>query len=426
MSELRTLLGLAFRNLLRAKRRNLLSGGTMVLGAAALVLGNGLADGIERQLTRNLVAVQSGHLQVVARDLDFEPQNSPFDVYGSGRVPEAQALAERLERDGREAGVLRAVPFLFGRGTAMAGNRSSLASLIGVVPEREPELAAAHAAEQGRFLPPGDELAVYVAAPVARKLRLGVGDSVSFVIQTASGAVNSLDLVVCGVFKKDAPWYDNAFYLPLAAAQSLFDMPGAATNIKLTLRDGSLQGARRARPLVEALVGRPADLQPKTRVHVESYDQAGRFYFAIIQADSAALLVLSSFLFAAAAVGIVNAMLMSVHERTREIGTLRALGLRRGVIARLFVCEGLALGSLAAAVGVGLGGALVLHWGARGIPLDNISLTWMAGGDVLYPVLRPERVLLAAGSICALSTLAALYPALSASRLEPREALQHA
>ena len=87
------LLSIAFRNLLRAKRRTLLSGGTMVLGSGALVLGSGLSDGIARQLTDSLVAVQTGHVQVVARPLDFQPQNSPFDAYGLDRIMGAEELA---------------------------------------------------------------------------------------------------------------------------------------------------------------------------------------------------------------------------------------------------------------------------------------------------------------------------------------------
>ena len=179
------LLAIAFRNLLRARRRNRLTGGTMALGTAALVLGGGLSDGIARQLTASLVAVQTGHLQVVVRPGDFEPQNSPFDAYGHG--------------------------------TAIAGNRSSLASIVGILPAEEPELRSAHPPDTGAFLPADDPLATYVAAPVARKLRLTVGDSVSFVIQTPQGAVNSVDAVVCGIFRKSAPWYDSTFYVPLAA-----------------------------------------------------------------------------------------------------------------------------------------------------------------------------------------------------------------
>lgn len=420
------LLGIAFRNLLRAKRRTALSGGTMVLGSAALVLGNGLTDGIARQLTANLVAVQTGHLQVAARRDDFQPQNSPFDAYSQELLPGAVELARRIEAEGKAAGVVKAVPFLYGRGTAVAGNRSSLASIIGIEPEREAELKAAHPVETGSFLnTDGDVAAAYIATPMARKLRLSVGDTVSFVVQTAQGAVNSLDAVVVGVFKKGAPWYDNSFYIPLEAAQSLFDWKGGATNIKITLADGSPAGARRARAAVQALVGSPPGLAGNTRARVETFDEAGRFSFSIIQANGTALAILTSFLFAAAAVGIVNSMLMSVHERTREIGTVRALGMRRSLVVRMFVLEGLALGIVSAVLGVALGGGVVLYYGLRGIPMNTITLAWMAGGDRLFPVLEGASVARAALAIASLSTLAALYPAFTASRLEPREALHH-
>jgi putative ABC transport system permease protein len=156
---------------------------------------------------------------------------------------------------------------------------------------------------------------------------------------------------------------------------------------------------------------------------VESAEEAGRFSFSIIQANEASLTILSIFLFAAASVGIVNAMLMSVHERTREIGTIRALGMRRSVVVRLFILEGLALGIVAAALGVALGGSIVVFYGAKGIPMNTITLAWMAGGDQLFPLLRPASAARAAMAIVVLSTLAAIYPAFTASRLEPREAL---
>lgn len=420
------LAAIAFRNLLRAKRRTLLSGGTMALGSAALIVGNGLSDGIARQLTANLVAVQTGHLQAVVRPSDFQPQNSPFDAYGMDHLPDVLALAQRFESEGRAVGVVRAVPYLNGRGTALAGNRSSLVSVIGILPDREPELRAARRPEAGAFLPADDDLATYVSAPMARKLRLSVGDSVSFVIQTKAGMVNSLDAVVCGIFAKGAPWDDGTFYVTLAAAQALYGFPGGATNVKVTLADGSVRSAHRARaalgPLLAQALPPPAR---NTEARLETYDEAGRFFFSIMQANEAALVILSTFLFLAATVGIVNSMLMSVHERTREIGTVRALGMRRLRVVELFVLEGLALGIVSAAAGVALGGSFVLYYGARGIPMNTMTLSWIAGGDHLFPVLRSLSVGRAAFAIAALSTLASVYPALTASRLDPREALQH-
>ena len=416
-------LGIAFRNLLRAKRRNGLTGGTMALGTAALVLGGGLSDGIAHQLTKSLVAVQTGHLQVVARADDFERQNSPFDAYGEDLIPGGEALAARIASLGERAGVRRAVPYLHGRGTATAGSRTSLASIVGIEPAREPELLGAHKVEAGSFLASGDDLGVYVASPVAKKLHLGVGDTVSLIVQTGKGAVNSLDGTIVGLFRKGAPWYDNTFYISLRAAQRLFDGEGAATNIKIFLSPQARSNEARSAllPLVRSVAGLPE----KTSLKLETFEEAGRFSFSIVQANESALAVLSTFLFLAAAVGTVNSMLMSVNERTREIGTIRALGMRRRGVLRLFVLEGLALGLTSAVLGVALGGAAVAYWGSRGITMNTVSLAWMAGGDVLYPLLRASSAARAALAISLLSTLASLYPAVVASRLEPREALHH-
>jgi putative ABC transport system permease protein len=175
---------------------------------------------------------------------------------------------------------------------------------------------------------------------------------------------------------------------------------------------------------VAELAGHPA-LRPNVALRVETFREAGRFSFAIVQANESALFVLSTFLFLAAAVGIVNAMLMSVHERTREIGTVRALGMRRGMVVRLFLLEGFALGAVSAVLGVALGSAFVVYWGARGITMNTMTLAWIAAGDTLFPLLRAASVLRAFGIITLLSTLAAIYPAFSASRLLPREALHH-
>ena len=410
------LLGIAFRNLLRARRRNALAGGTMALGTAALVLGGGLSDGIARQLTDNLVAVQTGEIMVVKREEGFVRQNSPFDAYSTERIPNGEAVIQRIEKRSSEFGIVQVAPYFHARGTAIASNRSTPAVVLGILPEREPELFKALPPVKGEVLgKAADE--VYVAEPVAKILRLSVGDSVSLLAQTPQGAMNSLDAVVCGIFRKGAPWYDNTFFVSLSAARKLEDSPAGVTNIKVRTRGSrtELQATR------AALRGVVSGLSPGTSV--ESAEEAGRFSFSIIQANEASLTILSIFLFAAASVGIVNAMLMSVHERTREIGTIRAMGMRRAGVVRLFLFEGLALGVVAAVLGVLVGGAMVLYWASVGIRMNTVTLAWLAGGDFLYPRLEVLSVLRAAFAIIAMSTLAAIYPAYAASRLEPREAL---
>ncbi len=325
-------------------------------------------------------------------------------------------MADDIEGRSADLGILQVSPYLHARGTAIASNRSTPAVVLGIVPEREPELFKALPPVKGGVLS-GQREEVYVGEPAARVLRLSVGDSVSLLIQTPLGAMNSLDAIVCGIFRKGAPWYDNTFFVPLEAAQKLQDAPDGMTNIKLRVQ-GSRRETVKVRTQLQQMVSRRS---PGTSV--ESAEEAGRFSFSIIQANEASLAILSIFLFAAASVGIVNAMLMSVHERTREIGTIRAMGMRRDGVVRLFLLEGLALGMVAAVLGVLGGGALVLYWKTVGIRMNTITLAWLAGGDFLYPRLELASVLRAALAIITLSTFAAIYPAYAASRLEPREAL---
>ena len=169
----------------------------------------------------------------------------------------------------------------------------------------------------------------------------------------------------------------------------------------------------------------PGPLPKGTRVRVETYNEAGRFSFSIIQANEAALVD---------AVGVPvrrgrrRDRERDAHERPRAHARDRHRA-RPGHAAlrvvRLFVLEGLALGVVSAVVGALAGGPRSLYLAATGIPMKAITLAWMAGGDVLFPVLVPASLLRAGGSIVLLSTLAAIYPAFTASRLEPREALHH-
>ena len=388
----------------------------MALGTAALILGSGLSDGIARQLTDNLVAVQTGEIMVVRREEGFVRQNSPFDAYSRDRIQNGEAVVKEIEKRASELGILQVAPYLHARGTAIASNRSTPAVVLGIVPDREPELFKALPPVKGAVLSHRED-EVYVGEPVARILRLSVGDSVSLLVQTPEGAMNSTDAVVCGIFRKGAPWYDNTFFIPLAAARKLDDTTDGVTNIKLRAQVSG-RALERIRVDLREMV---SVLSPGTSV--ESAREAGRFSFSIIQANETSLTILSIFLFAAAAVGIVNAMLMSVHERTREIGTIRAMGMRRDGVVRLFLLEGLALGVVAAVLGVLAGGAMVLYWANAGIEMNTVTLAWLAGGDFLYPRLELRSVLRAALAIIAMSTLAAIYPAYAASRLEPREAL---
>ena len=126
-----------------------------------------------------------------------------------------------------------------------------------------------------------------------------------------------------------------------------------------------------------------------------------------------------------AAAGVLNTALMSVFERTREIGTIRAVGTRRGRVVLLFLLEGLLLGLLGAAGGALVGGASVAWFAHHGIPAFSEAQRYSYGGDYLYTSLHWPDLVAVPGMMIVVSVLAALGPALMAARLRPAEALRH-
>ncbi|MDH4137668.1 MAG: FtsX-like permease family protein, partial [Anaerolineae bacterium] len=129
-----------------------------------------------------------------------------------------------------------------------------------------------------------------------------------------------------------------------------------------------------------------------------------------------------------AGVGILNLMLMAVFERTREIGLLAAMGLKRREILMLFLLEGVLIGLLGALVGCVLGGVVVSVVGQSGIEFSGASemgemMALM--GDRLYPKFQMDLLIGRALTVAVIAALASLYPAWQASKREPAEALHY-
>jgi len=126
-----------------------------------------------------------------------------------------------------------------------------------------------------------------------------------------------------------------------------------------------------------------------------------------------------------AAFGVLNTALMSVFERTREIGTIRAVGSRRSRVVALFLLEGLFLGVAGAVFGGLLGAALVHYFSLHGIPAFSEAQRYSYGGDYLYTTLAWRDLVTVPLLMIAVSVLAALGPALMAARMRPADALRH-
>jgi putative ABC transport system permease protein len=399
---------LAWRNVARHRLRTAMTLAAAALGVCALILASGFVRDIYVQLGEAIIHSQTGHLQIV---------KTGFLGAGS-RSPEKHILAdvERLRRDvsalPQTAVVLARLTF-----TALVNNGRADLSIIGqgVEPGREAKLGTYTTILRGRALADGDRYAIVLGEGVASALKLAPGDRAALLANTYDGAANTLDVEVVGVFRTFSREFDaRAVRVPLPIAQALVDSDGANTLVVALRRTSDTEAA--ATELRRRLAGRELDVVTWRELD-DFYDKTVELYrrqFAVLEVVVLVMVLL----------GVANAVSMGVFERTAEFGTMRALGNSRGQVFALIVLENLIIGVAGAAAGATGGVLLGLLLSAVGIPMPpppnaNIGYTAMIR-------IAPLDVVAAMGIGLAATALAAIVPALRATRITVLDALRQA
>ncbi len=399
---------LALRNLLRNRRRSLVALGTLTVGVVAVLLAGGFIEWLLWAMREATIESRFGHIQVVRPGwLEAGPAD-PYryllpDTTAQERAirssPHVKALAPRLQFAGLVSHGDNTVSFL--------GE--------GVDAEAEKGISRQLHVFQGENLAAGDRRGVILGTGLARNVGAGVGDSVVLLTTTASGSINAAEMVVRGLFFTSTKAFDDTVLrAPIDAARQLVGAPGAHAWV-LLLEDTGL-----TLPVLSDLRQR----FPRETADLEfvPWFELADFYNKTVRLFSRQIRIVELIIAVIMVLTISNVAAMNVLERTAEIGTLMAFGVRRAKILRLFVTEGVVLGTLGGVLGVILGWALAQMISAIGIPMPPPP-----GMDVAYDAGILVTVALAAtGFVLAVAsaTFATLYPAWRASRLPIVDALR--
>jgi len=399
---------LAMRNVVRQRGRSASAAAAVAFGVVSVLLASGFIESILRGMREATIESHLGHIQVRSQKAE-------------GAGPEGGSERHLLSDD------LPLLQLIDGHpGVLTAGRRIRFSGLLsisdntvsyvgeGVEPEREVQLSASLQLVHGENLSPAEPRGVILGAGLAANIGAHVGDTVVLMATTASGGVNAVECRVRGLFTTVSKAYDDAaLRVPLAAAQELLKVDGFHSLVIL-LKDTDSTAAvlesLRSDPAGQGLTFTPwyelADMYNKTAVLF-------RKQLGVLKAIVAAIIVLS----------ISNTMMRVIMERTGEVGTAMALGLRRRGVLAMFVVEGLILGLIGGLLGLALGAGLAWAISAVGIPMPPPP--GMARGYTaqiaVSATLAAEALLLALATALA----ASVYPAWKASRLPIVDALRH-
>ncbi len=400
------ILKMAFRDLGRNRRRSFFSALAVGGGLALLILMSSVVTGEMGSAIESAINLQTGHIQIRAATYDENKSSLKWEDL----VANPDEIATKIAALNQ---VKAATPRLYASGFLSSGTQSAGAKITGIDPLSPANDPYREGVISGNYLSPDDRDAVLIGKPMAEKLKLKVGDSVSLSLNTADGNVQDQTFTVKGIYTTGTYGFDSGtVFLPLAKAQAMTQTEEHASTVYVLLKDTTMTDT-----VVPAL-SVPSNLEIKTWKDLNSlfveYETFAQSYIAIFYMI---ILLISASV-------IINTLIMSVYERTREIGILSAIGMRGGRIMMLFLAELSMLAIGGVIMGLIIGVLATLYFNVNGFYIGNMGLSGMMIADTIYAKLTMDNLINLTIMTFVVTMLAGLYPAVMASRMQPVEALR--
>lgn len=401
------MLKLAFRNIFRNRLRTALTLAAIVSGVVAIIISGGFVEDVFIQLREATIHSRIGHMQVYRQGyLEFgKREPSRYLIEDAG--PAVLALREFPD----VAGVMTRLNF-----SGLANNGKADLPIVGegIEPDREAKFGGATTIIAGRQLADADAYGILVGEGVAAALHLKPGAYLTLVVNTAEGALNTLEFQVVGVFRTFFKEYDDrAVRIPQAAAQELM-FTRAVHSLVISLRE--------TEATERALAAARAKLEP-LGYEVKPWHELADFYEKTVALYRRQFGALQFIILVMLVLSVASTVNMAVYERTGEFGTMLAIGQRGTQVFKLVMVEYALLGALGSLAGIVIGIALALAISGVGIPMPpppGSNAAYNASVRVVPWVLAVAMI---TGSMA--SVLAAVLPGRRAARLPVVDALRH-
>lgn len=399
-------IALAARNVRRHTRRTLFALAIIGGGVMAFMLAGGFIDWVLYGMREAAIQSQLGHLQITRPGYFKEGIADPYSYL----LPDTEAASELSALEV----VVSVAPRLAFGGLASLGDETIAFIGEGIDPVKEAPITKAIQIVDGRDLDAADEAMILMGEGLAANLGAKVGDQIVLLASTVDGNLNAVEVTIAGLFTSASKAYDDtAVRAPIPIARDLMRVAGATSWVIL------LDHTDHARAAVETVRGM---LDP-AKFEVTPWWELADFYNKTVELFNKQVMLLRVLIGAIVVLSISNTLSMAVAERTSEIGTSMALGVKRRRILGLFISEGAILGMAGGIVGVVVAtalGALISHVGIPMPPPPGMARGYIAE-ILISPPLAVDGFLLAFVT----TLLASVFPAMRAARLNVVDALRH-
>lgn len=403
-------LELAFKNVTRNLRRTMITGFIMAFGCISLILAGGFIRYSFWGLGENAIRGEHGHLQIFNPEYLSSEEDQPLQ-FGISKTDSLISVINTVNE------VRYAMPRISFMGLISNGDKSLAFIGQAVEPDKEKQLSESRIRmDEGRHL--GEELSeqeedeVILAKGLAKSLKASIGDYLTLMVTTTSGVLNAVDVKLVGIFSTGIPELDaRLLNVKLATAQNLL-VTNRVTNIVVVLKETEL---------TELAANKVTQLLPDFTI--KRWDELATFYQAVVKLYNTIFGFMGILIFIVVLLASSNTMMMSIFERTKEIGTLMAIGTSSRRILTNFLLEGLVIGVIASACGLILGfllSFLINHAGIMMPPPPGSTFGYALNVHYVLSIYLGSFVFMVFTSL-----VSTLIPAFKAAKMKIVDALGH-
>lgn len=401
---------LALRNIFRNKRRTAITFLAIISGMTGIIIFGGFIEFAFFGLREQTIRTQLGHIQIYKKGYTEKGVADPSEYL----IDNPDTVEKAISELPHIAMVTRRLTF---SGLISTGEKTLTAKGIGIAVGREEEMSTFETIVDGSPLEPDMVDGGIVGIELMRSLGAKAGDYLTILTTTKDGMINAVDFKVVGVAQTGSREYDSVFVkLPIRLVQNLLNTDAIEKIIVLL---DTTEDVDKVVPLLEEVIKRDG-----FNLEYKLWSDLAVFYHKVVALYNGIFNVIKVIIGVIVLFSIANTMTMSVFERVREIGTLRAIGTARGGIMKLFITEGVLIGIIGGLFGIMVGvltAYIINTMGGIYIPPPP----GMSRGYISLILIVPEVILYAFALIVVVSTVSSIYPAYRASRLKVVEALQH-